>query len=449
MYEINIELPEHVDNIIKILEDNGYEAYAVGGCIRDVILGRTPNDWDITTSALPKDVKRLFKRTVDTGIEHGTVTVLINDKSYEVTTYRTDGEYKDSRHPENVEFVKELKEDLLRRDFTINAMAFNYEKGLQDPFGGYEDLKKKVIRCVGNPMERLSEDALRILRAVRFSAQLSFEIDEETENAIRILAPNLSKISAERICTELIKLIVSDHPEYLKKAYELGITKVILPELDIAFKTPQNNKYHIYSVGDHIIKTVQSIKADKVLRLTMLLHDIGKPESRKTDSDGVDHFKGHAEISVEMADAILKRLKMDNDTIRKVKILIKYHDLRFPAEIKNVRRAMNKIGTEMFPDFIKVQTADTLGKGDYGKEKMLEHLERIKELYGDVLKENQCVTLKQLAITGKDVMSLGLKPGPAVGELLNEALNLVIDDPEKNEKQYLLNYILRIIHKKV
>ncbi len=448
MYGLNIELPENVDKIIKILQSNGYEAYAVGGCIRDIILGRTPNDWDITTSALPGDVKRIFKRTVDTGIEHGTVTVLMQDQSFEVTTYRTDGEYKDARHPENVEFVKDLKEDLQRRDFTINAMAYNYENGLQDPFGGYDDLKNKLIRCVGDPMERLSEDALRILRAVRFSAQLSFDIDEETKRAIRILAPNLAKISAERICTELIKLLVSKHPEYIKKAYELGMTKVFLPELDRAFETPQNTKYHIYNVGDHIVKTLECIEADRVLRLTMLLHDIGKPEARRTDADGNDHFKGHAEISVRMADGILKRLKMDNDTIRKVKILIKYHDWRFPSEIKNIRKAMNVMGADMFPLFVKVQTADTLGKSDYDKEKILAHMDRMKKQYEKVISENQCVSLKQLAITGKDVMNLGIKAGPQIGELLNEALNEVIEDPEKNEKQYLLTYISQKINKK-
>ena len=440
-YNLKIKLPHNVSDIISALNEAGFEAYAVGGCIRDSILGRDPNDWDITTSAKPHDIKKIFRRTVDTGIEHGTVTVLIGDDSYEVTTYRTDGEYLDARHPSSVEFVSSLTEDLRRRDFTINAMAYNEEEGLKDPFGGYEDLNAGRIRCVGNAFERLTEDALRILRAVRFSAQLSFDIDDETKTAIKSLAPRLGMISAERICTELIKLITSEHPEYIRIAYELGMTKVFLPEFDRMMETEQNSKYHIYSVGEHTIKTMQNIEADKILRLTMLLHDIGKPDAKKTDETGMNHFKGHAILGIDIAKNVMRRLKLDNDTIRKVLLLIRYHDWRFPAEIKNVRRAVNRLGEDMFPMFLKVQRADTLSKSEYKKEFALEHISKMEELFKVIIKEKQCTSLKELAVKGKDLINMGFAPGPVIGELLNDSLEEVIDDPAKNTVSYLTEFI--------
>ena len=275
---MQIILPKNVNKIIHVLEEHGFQAYAVGGCIRDSLLGRTPHDWDITTSALPEQVKALFKKTVDTGIQHGTVTILLDGEGYEVTTYRLDGEYEDSRHPKEVTFTSLLSEDLKRRDFTVNAMAYNEKDGLVDLFGGQKDMEEKVIRCVGDPLERFTEDALRILRAVRFAAQLGFSIEERTREAIGILAGNLEHISAERIQAELVKLAVSPHPEEFYTACETGITRVILPEFDEAMETPQNNPHHCYTVGRHMIESMRQIEPDKVLRLTMLFHDIGKLE---------------------------------------------------------------------------------------------------------------------------------------------------------------------------
>ena len=273
---MKIQLPEKVHNIIETLQSAGYEAYAVGGCVRDSLLGRTPNDWDITTSARPEETKRLFPRTIDTGIQHGTVTVMMNKEGFEVTTYRIDGEYEDSRHPKEVTFTASLEEDLKRRDFTINAMAYNEQDGLVDIFGGIRDIKAGVIRCVGNAEERFTEDALRMLRAVRFSAQLGYRIEEATRDAIRRLAPSLQRISAERIQTELVKLVTSPHPDYLRIAYETGITKEVLPEFDLCMETPQNNPHHCYNVGEHILHSMLAVEPDKVLRLGMLFHDIGK-----------------------------------------------------------------------------------------------------------------------------------------------------------------------------
>ena len=307
MKKINIQLPENVRTIITALQSHGHEAYAVGGCVRDSILGRVPGDWDITTSAMPEETKEIFDRTFDTGIEHGTITVLMGKEGYEVTTYRIDGEYEDSRHPKEVVFTRNLKEDLLRRDFTINAMAYNETDGVVDIFGGMEDLKAGIIRCVGNARDRFSEDALRILRGVRFAAQLGFEIEEETKAGMRELAPTLKNISAERIQTELIKMLVSPRPDMLREAYQLGITKQFLPEFDRMMETEQENPHHIYNVGEHTLHAMCNVEADKVLRFTMLLHDVGKIESKEMDEDGVAHFYMHVTKGQEMAKKILER----------------------------------------------------------------------------------------------------------------------------------------------
>ena len=292
---MKIELPKKVLFIINNLQLAGYDAFAVGGCVRDSILARKPQDWDITTSAKPEAIKEIFRRTIDTGIEHGTVTVMIGKDSYEVTTYRIDGAYEDSRHPKEVRFTNCLEEDLRRRDFTINAMAYNDDVRLVDVFGGMQDLNHHLIRCVGDPRERFSEDALRILRAVRFSAQLDFPIEPDTAKAVKELAPNLKNISAERIQTELVKLLTSPHPERIQDACELGITKVVLPEWDAMVGVKQNTIHHKYDVAEHTLHTLKHVKRDKYLRLTMLFHDMGKPAMKTTDEKGNDHFKGHAQ----------------------------------------------------------------------------------------------------------------------------------------------------------
>ena len=307
---MKIELPEKVKTVIGELKAHGYDAYAVGGCIRDSILGRTPGDWDITTSAKPQQVKAIFPRTVDTGIQHGTVTVLMDKEGFEVTTYRIDGEYEDARHPKDVIFTSNLLEDLKRRDFTINAMAYNDETGLVDAFDGIADLKAKRIRCVGEPTERFTEDALRMMRAVRFAAQLGFTIEDATRQAICDMAENLSKISAERIQVELVKLVTSDHPEEMKTIYDTGIAAVILPEFCTMMETEQHNPHHIYTVGVHTIRSMQEIRADRVLRLTMLFHDVAKPVCRTEDENGIHHFHGHPEVGAEMARKILAQTEI-------------------------------------------------------------------------------------------------------------------------------------------
>ena len=441
MKEIKINLPEKVHTIITTLQQNGYEAYAVGGCVRDSILGRKPGDWDITTSAMPEETKALFEKTFDTGIEHGTVTVLLDKEGFEVTTYRIDGKYEDSRHPKEVTFTRSLKEDLLRRDFTINAMAYNETDGLVDIFGGIEDLEKKVIRCVGDAKARFSEDALRILRGVRFAAQLGFEIEEDTRKGMSELAPTLKNISAERIQVELVKMLVSKRPELLRDAYELGITAIFLPEFDRLMETEQETPHHMYSVGEHTIHTLENVRADKVLRLTMLLHDMGKPALKTMDENGVAHFKKHAFESEIIAKKVLKRLKFDNDTLNKVTKLVLYHDYRMPATAKNVRRAMNKIGEELFPYYMEVRRADVLSQSMYQREEKIQNLDEIEEIFAQIVEEGQCVSLKTLAVTGKDLIAAGMKPGKEIGEKLNELLEIMIENPELNKKSELLKLI--------
>ena len=438
---MKIKLPTTVKLILDRLHAHGFEAYAVGGCVRDSILGRMPDDWDITTSATPSQVKELFQRTVDTGIAHGTVTVLIGNHACEVTTYRIDGTYSDGRHPDDIRFAGSLKEDLLRRDFTINAMAYNEKEGLIDLYGGMNDLQRKKISCVGDPTARLSEDALRILRAIRFSAQLHFGIDRMTALAIMDQAPNLARISAERICTELIKLICSDHPEYMQVAYEAGITRVILPEFDAMMETVQHTPYHRYNVGEHTLVAMQNIRPEKIARLTMLLHDIGKPVMRTTDEYGVDHFKKHAPVGSGMAAQILRRLKMDNDTIEKVRTLILYHDWRMAASEKEIRHALHTVGADLFGLLMEVQRADTLAKSDYHQEERLAQIDQVTALAVEILEREDPITVKDLAINGNDLMELGLPAGPKIGEALQEALEYVLESPDHNSKTELLDHL--------
>ena len=409
--------------------------------MRDSILGRAPEDWDITTSAMPEETKALFRKTFDTGIEHGTVTVLLEQEGFEVTTYRIDGKYEDSRHPSEVTFTRNLKDDLLRRDFTINAMAYNDEVRLVDLFGGMKDLNHHMIRCVGDPMERFSEDALRILRAIRFSAQLAFPIEEKTAEAIRELAPTLEKISAERIQAELVKLLTSDHPEMIQEAYKLGITKVILPEWDAMVGVTQNTPHHIYDVAEHTMHSLMNIKNDKILRLTMLFHDMGKVLMKTTDENGKDHFKGHALVSEEIARSVMRRLKFDNDTIKKVTKLVCYHDYHVEPTPQNVRRAMNRIGVDLFPYYLAVQLADTKAQSAHKKRSKIETIIKMRELYQETLLQDHCVTLKGLAVTGRDLIDLGMKPGKELGSTLNELLEWVIDDPSCNKKEVLCDYV--------
>lgn len=434
-------LPDDVKVIIDKFYEHGFEAYAVGGCVRDMMLGREPEDWDITTSAMPEETKEIFERTFDTGIEHGTITVLLHGVGYEVTTYRIDGKYEDSRRPSEVEFTRNLKEDLRRRDFTINAMAYNEQDGLVDIFGGTLDIERKIIRCVGDAEARFGEDALRILRAVRFSAQLGFEIEAETCRGIENLAGNLAKISAERIQVEMVKLLTSANPTDIEKAYELGVTKVIFPEWDAMMETTQENPHHRYNVGQHTLEALRHSRADKMIRITILLHDVAKPRC-KTMEDGLAHFYGHDVEGEALSRAILRRWKFDNETIKTVSKLVRVHDYRMEATERNVRRAMSRIGADLFPLYLEVRYADIMAQSLYNREEKLENIKAIEELYHEILEKNQCTTLKQLAVTGSDLLVCGVTQGKEVGEVLKVLLEMVIENPEYNTKEYLSDYVI-------
>lgn len=448
MTDVKIKMPGKVNKIIGVLQEAGFEAYAVGGCIRDSLLGRTPNDWDITTSAKPMEVKALFSHTIDTGIQHGTVTILLDREGFEVTTYRIDGEYEDGRHPKEVSFTGSLEEDLKRRDFTINALAYNETAGLIDIFEGQRDLKDGIIRCVGNAEERFTEDALRMLRAIRFSAQLGYRIEENTLAAIHKLAGNLEKISAERIQTELLKLMVSPHPDYLRTAYECGVTKVFFPEFDLAMETPQNHPHHCYNVGEHILHSLLEVPADKVLRLTMLLHDIAKPQCLTVDEKGITHFHGHEEMGAEMSRVILRRLRMDNDTTDKVCRLVRFHDYGngVAPDRRIVRRAVNKIGEDLFDDFLLVKKADLLAQSMYLREEKLSNLAAWDTCYREIREAEECVSLRTLAVNGRDLIAAGLQPGRELGDILKQLLDEVLETPEKNEKDYLISRAKELRH---
>ncbi|MCD8348621.1 MAG: HD domain-containing protein [Lachnospiraceae bacterium] len=434
-----IEIPPKAERILRVLHENGYEAYVVGGCVRDSLLGRKPEDWDITTSASPAQVKQLFPRTIDTGIQHGTVTVMDEKEGFEVTTYRIDGSYEDGRHPKQVTFTSRLEEDLKRRDFTINAMAFSPESGLVDLFGGLRDLRAGVIQCVGNPAERFGEDALRMMRAVRLAAQLGFTVSDGARGAMRELSPTLAKVSAERIQAELVKMVTAPKPHFLRLAYECGLTAVFMPEFDRIMMQRQHNPHHAYTTGEHTLVAMQNIAADKVLRLTMLFHDMGKPEVFETDEQGIDHFHGHAAHSEVIARKIMRRLKFDNETTDKVCILVRNHS-RYPKlNAFDVRRTAYEIGgSELFEQFLQVKRSDVLAQHPDVIEQKLDYLKEVEHIWLDVKLHGDCLSMKELAISGSDLLADGRKPGPALGTLLRELLYDVLEFPEHNNKSYLL-----------
>lgn len=464
-----MRIPDNAALILKTLEENGYEAYVVGGCVRDMLLGRKPGDWDITTSAQPQQVKALFRRTIDTGIQHGTVTVMFGDEGYEVTTYRMDGEYEDHRHPKEVLFTPNLLEDLKRRDFTINAMAYNPQTGIVDKFDGMGDLKRKCIRCVGNPGQRFEEDALRMLRGIRFAGQLQFHIEEETRQAIARKAPTLVNVSAERIRVELTKLLVSEGSDRLLLAVETGLSRYFLPELDAMMKTGQNNPHHCYDVGHHSLQAIHHInqwvkneniteKEHVALAYAALLHDVAKPDCKTTDEKGIDHFHGHPELGEKKARAILRRLKFDNETISLVTRLIRYHDRRHencwlngqysPKGKNTMRRLMNATGADTIPLLFLLQRADLMAQSEYTRKEKLNKLAAGERCYREIREAQEAVSISELAIDGKDLISLGMEPGPKLGEMLSWLLNIVLEEPNQNNKQELMRLTMNRLKEK-
>lgn len=448
MKRLKIKIPSGANGIIHTLQDKGYEAYLVGGCVRDSILKRTIHDYDITTSATPDEMLEIFKgkRIIETGLQHGTITIVINGEGYEVTTYRIDGNYSDSRRPDSVTFTKSLKEDLKRRDFTINAMAYNDEVGLVDPFNGMEDIKYHKIQCVGKPEDRFSEDALRILRAIRFASQLGFVVDSDVSLNIHKMYKNLKNISVERINSEFCKIAASSDFCVQMVLYS-DVLSLFIPKIKDMFELPQNNPYHIYDVWGHTIHAVEAYSCDceedlnpidLITSLAVFFHDIGKPHCYQDGEDGIRHFKGHGKVSADMTDTIMKRLRFDNDTREKVVQLVYYHDATFEVGEKYVKRWLNKIGEEQFRRLLNVRRADIKAQAYTEQESRLQKIDNIEYILEEVLQKDECFSLKDLAVNGKDLIEIGYKPGKEIGEVLNNLLDSVISGEYINEKEKLL-----------
>lgn len=444
MRRFRIEVPAPVYFIIQELEKHGHEAYMVGGCVRDSVLGRKPHDYDICISATPDEILQAFpyEEIIPTGLQHGTVTILINKEPFEVTTYRIDGDYSDNRRPDNVTFTKNLVEDLRRRDFTINAMAYNPKTGLIDPFNGMEDIKYKKIRCVGSAEDRFNEDVLRILRAIRFEAQLNFAGLPETMFEIERQYERLKNISIERINSEFCKIVASEQFCVELVLYP-NVFSLFIPELKDLIGFQQNNPYHAYDVFNHTVHAIEKCESDDlVVRLAVFFHDFGKPHSYQDGEDGIRHFKGHGKVSAEITDAIMKRLRFDNETRNNVVELVYYHDATFEVGKKYVKRWLNKIGEKQFRRLLEVRKADIKGqKPDY-EESRIEKVNNIENILDEILQEQECFSLKDLAVNGNDVKkTMSLKEGKDVGYWLSEILKRVIDGELENNRDDLIYWM--------
>lgn len=439
-------LSDSAYKLIDFIEKSGFEAYAVGGCVRDGIMNRSCDDIDITTSAKPDELEKILTdnhiRFIETGIQHGTITVLYENSSFEVTTFRTDGNYCDSRHPENVSFVSDIKEDLARRDFTVNAMAYNNRTGLVDLYGGNDDIQNKLIRAVGDADTRFKEDALRIMRAIRFSSVLDFGIEENTKKALFNNKELLKNVSAERIYTELSKLLMGDNVFNVLTQYR-DIIAVCVPELRHIFNIEQNTKWHIYDVWRHTAKAVEHSPKDLAIRYTMLLHDIGKAFSKTTDENGTDHFKGHQKISEGYAESALKRLKAPNEIYNRVMAVVPIHDIHIGIERKNVKKWLSKLGESTLRDLIEVKRADKLSQNPEMTAPELERLNITENILNDIIANGEPFTVKDLKINGNDLMSLGFQ-GRQIGEIQKLLLDKVMLDELPNEKAILISYCTNI-----
>lgn len=441
---IKIRLPTGAEQILNKLDENGYAAYVVGGCVRDSLLGIKPKDWDICTSATPSQIKEVFtdSKTIDTGIKHGTITVVIDDEHYEITTFRIDGEYSDCRRPDSVEFVSDIEQDLARRDFTINALA--YRPGfLLDLNGGANHLKSKKITCVGNPDDRFNEDALRIMRALRFASVYGFEIDSNTSEAIHRNAHPLNKIAVERINTELCKLLRGKGVLQILLDYS-DVFSVVLPEIKPCIGFDQNNKYHCFTVYEHIAHAVANYPgADISVKLALLLHDIGKPTCYSEDENG-GHFYGHGVPSADIAEQALKRLRFDSVTQQEVTELVLYHDSIIEPTSKTIRRWLNKVGEKQFARLLDIRKADILAHTEGTQQERIDKCTRINEVFSNILAEDQCFSLKKLNLRGRDLIEIGLPEGEKIGEILRVVLNKVIEGELENERDILVQYVREV-----
>lgn len=438
--KVIISIPHDVDLLLNELECAQFQAFVVGGCVRDSIMGRDPNDWDICTNATPEQIKTVFRNynVIDTGLKHGTLTVVVNNVGYEITTYRVDGIYLDNRRPENVSFTSSLEEDLSRRDFTINAMAYNQHEGLIDPFDGFSDIRSKVIRCVGKAENRFKEDALRILRALRFACTLEFNIEDSTNQAMKDLKHLINFISKERVCAEFVKMITCDNfCSYLSSFRDIFFE--IIPQLKATEGFEQNNPYHQYDVFTHTVNVVNNCVADPVLKLAALLHDIGKPECYQAGDDGYTHFHGHAKFSSIIAAEVLSTLRFDNETSFQVIQLIHYHDATFVCKKASIKRWLNKVGELQLSRLIMLREADIKGqKEDYDRSRINE-LHEMTKLIDEIITYEEPFSVGHLAIDGNVVIDMGYKPGPIIGIMLRQLLEGVVEGTIDNTEEALVN----------
>ncbi len=435
-----VKISPKANRIIRELQDGGFEAYAVGGCVRNALLGIEPHDWDICTNAKPAEMRRIFSgyETHDYGLKHGTLVVMADGEPFEVTTYRIDGVYSDNRRPEKVTFTGDLTLDLSRRDFTVNAIAYNERDGIQDPFGGAEDLSRGILRCVGEPENRFYEDALRIMRGIRFASAYGFTVENKTAEAIHRCSGLLNNIAAERIQAELNGILCgAQAAETLDKFRD--VIAVIIPELAEAFDFPQHNKHHRFDVWKHIINSVGGIEPDALLRTVMLLHDIGKPRACTTDANGQNHFKGHQQISADMSETILRRLKYPKAFSEECLELIIYHDVRYSGAPQQIKRLLQKLGESTMRRLFKVQRADVSAQSDYLRAEKLQSIDGAETRLDEIITENRCVRLSDLAVNGRDLIDAGFSEGRQIGIILNRLLDEVIDERLENEKTALLN----------
>ena len=433
-----MDMPKNVDTAINLLQSAGFEAYAVGGCVRDSLLGKTPNDWDITTSAKPEDMKSVFAdfHCIDTGIKHGTVTVVIDGEPLEITTFRLDGEYEDNRHPKSVTFTSDLGADLGRRDFTVNAMAYSKMTGTVDLFGGQNDLKNKIIRCVGDPDRRFNEDALRILRALRFASALDFEIEEKTAQSLLKNRALLGNISEERIAKELLKLVCGKGAKRILTDFAPVLFK-ILPELQPMYKNSHDNPHHCYDIYEHTLIAVESIDPEPTLRFAMLLHDCGKPAVKKFDENGVAHFYGHQRISAEISAQILARLKVSNKFRDEILFLVSNHDRwELYENTEKMPRYLSKFGLDGVLKLLKVMRADVLAQSPEYRYR-LDQIADAEEIAKNLAAQKPCLSLSELQINGRTLMDIGIPQGRKLGAVLAQLLDEVIDGVTKNTQEAL------------
>lgn len=434
-----LSIPLCAARILQALEQNGFEAYVVGGCVRDALLGKTPHDWDICTAALPEQVKACFPgiSIIETGIQHGTVTLVENGEPYEITTFRADGAYSDGRRPDSVAFVRSIGEDLSRRDFTVNAMAYHPQKGLIDLYGGQADLSAGVLRCVGNAETRFREDALRILRALRFASVFGFRLEAETARAAAACRALLSVVSAERIAHELEGILCGRDVEAVLLQYREVLAEPI-PELARTFGFAQKNPYHRVDVWTHTVRAVSAVPSETCLRLAALLHDLGKPDSFSLDDAGTGHFFGHEERGAAIAGEILRRLRFDFKTVKTVELLVRYHDSDLAATQACARRWLGRLGEETLRGLLALKKADIRAQSGYRAEERLTLLQEFTVCMETVLREGQCISRADLAVNGRDLIASGVPEGPDVGAALDRLLELVISGEAENRKEVLL-----------